>query len=655
MVYVIKLITDVNLAIRDNSRVLYDIKRRYPQITQLFHARKSHHVHLVGSPDAFDDMSRAAEEVLAVCGEPFHLSPTDAAVLAQLVFAVNIMTLEKLLQPIFLSCERLAADDQVRQSWSTSGPLYGICASSQGRRRQLMEASLCIINEAYQLSLTLLSLNAYNSLIPIAPATLTVESPAPSSSSPGATTLQNLSIFSTVSTAAPSSRAVTPRLDDEVQVSHEDKEEEEEEDVHRELTSSSGASSDAAWDAINDAVRPMKNWGVLTNHNDALTEHKFAPDRDAPSCLHNVVADVVGSETEPPVVHSLVELCLIVDASTVHSKSNELVPETPARKDCREQELLVPATDGGHAIRSICDVLGVSVTITPSQVQEGNNCLHIKLFPRQTQSLDHHLTTEDDHDQKSTPAAGVVTSPAAIMRMHIAADTITAHMGVGPMFVNILRPTPLQCRVLLASHKHKRSPQSPVPKGQSGSSGATAVQSILNVALDGYLLRGEHVDVFSVQSFPDRGNEQLYEAATTSPIPNSSACEIRISFDVRGLKGKGLAHRAACVKSLVDECLNNVCAIGNDDYDFRDDHNHNALPLPKNTADRVITGTLGSDGALAMLSELHGVYVASRTVLFDDTVSYAVVVGLPSSIAALVNDLASVGTPASSAVALSPS
>ncbi|CUG85565.1 GPI-anchored surface protein, putative, partial [Bodo saltans] len=157
MVCVKLLIVDVDGVLANNGEVLREIKKKYPNIAQLFHFRKSHHVHFVGPATTQIDIVNASNDVYHAAGEPFALTAEHATIFVSLVMTHTSDAIEKLLEGIFRETEKFARDDKLRPGWRVSGPMYGVCASTPERRRELMELCIAKINMAYDVKLVLMA------------------------------------------------------------------------------------------------------------------------------------------------------------------------------------------------------------------------------------------------------------------------------------------------------------------------------------------------------------------------------------------------------------------------------------------------------------------------------------------------------------------
>ncbi len=142
------LIVDIDKALEDNATHIRAIKANYPNIAQLFHFRKSHAIHIVGPGSNMREYERASNDVYAAFGEPFPFSPEDMARFAALMAASGNFIENQIFgrNVDWREGERLAADATVRIGWRITGPMYGICANSMQRRRELMVQCLDSLN-----------------------------------------------------------------------------------------------------------------------------------------------------------------------------------------------------------------------------------------------------------------------------------------------------------------------------------------------------------------------------------------------------------------------------------------------------------------------------------------------------------------------------
>ncbi|CUG85557.1 Hypothetical protein, putative [Bodo saltans] len=152
-------VVDVDAVLCNDANVLREIKKKYPNIEQLFHFRKSHHVHFVGPATTQSDIDNASNEVYHAAGEPFALTVEQSVLLASIVKQFTPNTIEQLFvnAGIFKGRERFARDDKNRPGWRLSGPMYGVCAATPERRRELMNQCIAKINETYNVRLTLMA------------------------------------------------------------------------------------------------------------------------------------------------------------------------------------------------------------------------------------------------------------------------------------------------------------------------------------------------------------------------------------------------------------------------------------------------------------------------------------------------------------------
>jgi hypothetical protein len=143
------LVVDVDKLLENNGQVLWEIKNIYPQIAQLFHFRKSHHVHLVGALVAETELREAGNDVYAQAGQPFPISANDMKKLRP-------SDIEFLNSHILHHCSSevsFARDDKVRSGWKVSGPIYGICARFQWQRDTLNHLCIRVLNTEFGLGL----------------------------------------------------------------------------------------------------------------------------------------------------------------------------------------------------------------------------------------------------------------------------------------------------------------------------------------------------------------------------------------------------------------------------------------------------------------------------------------------------------------------
>ncbi|CUG85561.1 Hypothetical protein, putative [Bodo saltans] len=163
MVCVKLLVVDVDGVLANDANVLREVKKKYPNITQLFHAKESHHVHFEG-PQL--DIINASNDVYAAAGEPFALPAEHARFFVDLAVNYSPDAIEKLLVGLFRQTEKFARDDKLRPGWRVSGPMYGVCASTPERRRELMELCIAKINVTYNVKLTLDVLVEFQTSVP---------------------------------------------------------------------------------------------------------------------------------------------------------------------------------------------------------------------------------------------------------------------------------------------------------------------------------------------------------------------------------------------------------------------------------------------------------------------------------------------------------
>ncbi|CUG85986.1 Hypothetical protein, putative, partial [Bodo saltans] len=159
MVCVKLLVVDVDTLLAMDGDILKKIKKKYPNIAQLFHFRKSHHVHFVGPATTQLEIVDASNDVYIAGGEPFAFTAEQATLFVSFVLHVTADRLEHFLNEaeIFGANERFARDDRERPGWRLSGPMYGVCAATSERRRELMNQCITKINEAYSTTFALMA------------------------------------------------------------------------------------------------------------------------------------------------------------------------------------------------------------------------------------------------------------------------------------------------------------------------------------------------------------------------------------------------------------------------------------------------------------------------------------------------------------------
>ncbi|CUG19823.1 Hypothetical protein, putative [Bodo saltans] len=638
MVVQSKLIVDVDFALHDSSRVLRDIKSHHPLIAQLFHAKKSHHVHIVGPAVAWHDILQAAEDVLGACGEPFHLSADDAAALAQLIFVIGVNSLEEQLRKLFGPFERFASDDKVRVGWQISGPMYGICAQTSHRRRQLMEQCLDIIHREYRLKLTLL------------PTTTTT------------TTQYFSSHMSTPITSTPSSQGITPPLSspadsfgpptggDIFSLMLQDL------NVTAIGPPTEADSSPTRMNAMNDPTAPSSQWSVVSNNNTTLTAQNSSA-CTASRYVENAISDAQTmqphhhhhNEAEDAVAGGMhLQLSSAAEAPPhvpppSQAEGNDSVglhgttprafidhdtlpvlrdaPDITATSSERHavilhpQVLLVPIEDMAQRsvmekeIGNLCATLGVVASVARAQ---GKDCLEMSLCDA-VRSPEHSNVEEEE---------GLAPPRRICDAVGIARDRILSKLGAGPIVIHLLHPTELQRRLLLPQQKKTNDA---VPnRFDVKSKRVTATQRVVDVTCRSRLLHGESIDVTYVE---------LWE-------PPDGATAIRVKFVLKGLKGRGLPRRVASITAFVEECLCNVHLIG--ESSSCDCSIHPDATCSKSWTTSPLS-TIHLEGApnelMTTLADMHDVYVSSRTLLHDDTVARAVVVGANASLSAFAQSV----------------
>ncbi|CUG19968.1 Hypothetical protein, putative, partial [Bodo saltans] len=151
------VIVDVDAALKNNEAVLRLIKDKYQSIAQLSHFRKSHQVHFVGPASAQNDIYLAMNDVYAAVGEPFSFSKDDKTLFLKLVEEITPDKMEAFLRDQFKPGECFARDDKLRHGWRMSGPMYGVCAPTAERRKELLHSCVVAINRQYGTHFTQLS------------------------------------------------------------------------------------------------------------------------------------------------------------------------------------------------------------------------------------------------------------------------------------------------------------------------------------------------------------------------------------------------------------------------------------------------------------------------------------------------------------------
>jgi hypothetical protein len=493
---------------------------------------------------------------------------------------------------LFVPPERLAADDKVRLGWRVSGPMYGVCAATQSRRRELMWQCLAVINQEFQLSLALLSGQPTSSASSALTSPTSSQCRTPCSSLGDSAEFPGGDLFaqrniSLTSRPAPldlgSALPLQPAAHPSAPPQHE---------------SLSSDSSPTYLDSTQDPIRSSIQWSVLTNQSCSAQHDKTTnvalkePVLQPPRAFH----ESTGGGLYPLQIPAVATLGRVDDGA--HVDRNQPTAQPRKKHDdeavAAHEDVVLPVPRPQPAelagdIQTMCACVGVTATV---RMQALNDGILVSLRPAEANST-------------SSP-----TIHESMRRVDIARDMLIARYGSGPFLLRLAHAAALQRQLLQQ------------PRSAAGNHHAIqVVQGLLDVTCRYFLLRGESISVTSVEM---------------SGPPATSQSATHVTFAVRGLKGRGLARRAAAIKALVEECLGNVQTLGSalDEHDASE----NAHEAPRTCA---LTSV--QHAVFMLAADLHGVYLASTTVLHDNTVLCALVVGPPSSVDALIGELALLG------------
>ncbi|CUG19797.1 Hypothetical protein, putative [Bodo saltans] len=708
MVSVHLFIVDVAVALHNKSHGLHCIRQKHPFIAQLFHFRKSHHVHLVGAAVTQRALMNAIDDVFALCGEPFLMSPLDSDILAQLVFVVGADSIEQDVVHLFQENERFARDDQVRSGWRIAGPVYGVCAATHERRRGLMQSCLSVINakhnrqrEAQSTIDIAVSANGGRSICSEGGAHCALST---SAAAAAGTIPQSVDMGGSRKTHRKSFAIAdlpTNACSDTSSPSH-----------NHTLTQENPptqlpASSPNCLCPLADPSTSAPKWGLTSNHN---TNPTLLTNKQTTVTTSRAATSVMSSGDDESVAdcNKSSNTSSPTPPEEGHTSSTCIVRQQGANDNPEGDD----GTEGGddplaplvmmtlpHASSSLMVCVANSSNIGPfpaapmelsaaNLLSTAGHCprKQFMLFKQHQGSLQ-STAVFDDVDRvcsqlhlrfevqeqlfMQTMEVFEVTLTCccrapqlkpcdSVDRLALAEDMIRSRCGVGPLTIRVKHPTSRQRCSLFSSttfrpamvDQQRTSSSSPVktPFSRGRPSLYSKVEKAIETMCGAILQRGEIVEVVRVACCSCDENDHhpnsssLVDTSSSAiiarPLPvHHNVRDVLIHCVVHGIKGRGVARRAADIQSFVAECLNNVQELnllsddGDDQFDDVDDERDKAL----------VGGLRVSSAFLAALANINNVFVVCRTLLEDygDTVASVVIMGLQSSVLTFFHDMSS--------------